>query len=415
MPCNFSASRLSGEDRVLLTHLSQGATDPGFGAAQLTSKVRLTGPGHNNTDLSCPIWTALAIVANLPANLSLGTYTISVEIVGPPPCTASAQMQLLAGDVVSDLAFAAASPAIAELGATVEIVNTKPGFTWEQPKHEPVDLLKMSGDVAAPKPQVTDGWGTQRLKVKLPGPGDYTMTDPIQAHLFRFDGHAQTVPITLKALSVDPIALAVLVPPVVEAGQTLRLINVIPGFTWSETNHKMPKLFDQDGAFATSQPTYLSGWGTQELVIKLPPRDQFPTAEGLFPAHLKFDGSPHKFLFSVSKLPEVKPQKLHVGRLTCQTTEDWTGADECRLEVKIDNLPFLPLPVVSLNNGEFHDFDVDFVFLSRAEARLFDEDSGILDSDDLLGSATLKPGKSPAKFTGDGADYTLTYDITSVL
>ncbi len=266
------SDRLQG--RVLLVHPSEGATDPGFGAVQATSKVRLSGPGHTNTQLTCPIWTSLTIIANLPANLASGTYTIAVDIVGPPPCSSTAQMQLLASDIVSDLAFAVASPATAELGATIEIINTKPGFAWEKPKHEPVDLITLSGDVVQSPPQVT------------------------------------------------------------------------------------------------------SGWGTQELVLQLPPREQFPTANGVFPAHLKFDSSPHKLVFSVSKLPEVKPQILHLKRLSCTTTEDWTGADECRLEVKIDSLPFLPLSVVSLNDGEFHDFELQFPLLKKAEARLYDEDVG---------------------------------------
>jgi hypothetical protein len=407
MACDFTAYRIAGEDKVVLIH-ALGTGDVGFGATQGASKVHLTGPGVD-TDLAVTTggWSPTSIVATLPANLGTGSYTVSVSI--PTPfCQSSGTLGVVGPGVVSDLLFAAASPAVADLGTIVEVINTKPGFTWNQTKHSPVDLLNM-GDVVAPKPTNVTGWGTPRLHLQLPGPNDYKLNDVVETHTLRFNGEAQRVAIQLKSLPpVDVIPLTVPVPSPVAAGGIVHLINVAPGFAWDQTKHGVPHLIRADGTEAT-RPTVTSGWGTQDLLVDLP--DDFP-ASGVVAAFLKFDSSPAKIPISIERLP--KPHTLHVGNLHCTKTEDWTGPDECRLEVKIDNLPFAPLPVQSLNDNRDFDYNVDFAFFDHAAVQLFDEDVGtFVDPDDFLGSATLETGDyaRDVTFDRDDAKYTLSVKV----
>ncbi len=106
--------------------------------------------------------------------------------------------------------------------------------------------------------------------------------------------------------------------------------------------------------------------------------------------------------------------KLRLISLYCQTTEDNTGADEAYLVVNGQQVG----GVNSINDREARSLTYiePISFTTSAEIKLYDQDTGIFDKDDHLG--TLKAtasqagkGEQRGRFREDGADYTLTWEV----
>lgn len=107
--------------------------------------------------------------------------------------------------------------------------------------------------------------------------------------------------------------------------------------------------------------------------------------------------------------------QLKLISIYCRETEDWTGADEALIKVNgndtwrgslndrqsksLSSLPLIP-------------------FSSTARIELFDEDAGGPDNADFLGSVDVQAfeagqGEKYPKFTEDGANYTITYEVVA--
>lgn len=103
--------------------------------------------------------------------------------------------------------------------------------------------------------------------------------------------------------------------------------------------------------------------------------------------------------------------RLVLISLHCITTEDTTGPDEAYLMVNGIKV----WGPQSMNDNDSVDLGRKTIsFTNKAEIQLWDEDSP--DSDDLLGTivataAQADTGERQGKFTEDGADYTLTYQV----
>lgn len=101
---------------------------------------------------------------------------------------------------------------------------------------------------------------------------------------------------------------------------------------------------------------------------------------------------------------------IHIRSLKCHETEDYTGADECRLEIYVDgqrtDLKH------DLNDNQTWQIDRQFDFNEGVQIKLYDEDSP--DGDDHLGTINIDKSNiqnATLKFTGDGANYSLYYDV----
>jgi len=74
---------------------------------------------------------------------------------------------------------------------------------------------------------------------------------------------------------------------------------------------------------------------------------------------------------------------------------------------------------ISLNDGQSATIDKIVDFTNSAEIKLYDQDVGSwFDTDDHLGTLTATSdqtgqGERRGKFTKDGADYTLTWEVLS--
>ncbi len=108
--------------------------------------------------------------------------------------------------------------------------------------------------------------------------------------------------------------------------------------------------------------------------------------------------------------------KLRLLALQCNQTEDLTGPDEAYLTV---NQAVVWGPR-SINNGQLADLQElnQIHFNGSLAIALFDQDTGIFDPDDLLGgiligSAQAGQGFQQAVFSGDGASYTLSYEVVA--
>lgn len=106
---------------------------------------------------------------------------------------------------------------------------------------------------------------------------------------------------------------------------------------------------------------------------------------------------------------------LRLISLYCEETEDNAGADEAYLLVNGQQVG----GVNSINNRESRDLTyIGLIpFSTTAEIRLFDEDTGVFDDDDALGTLTadsnqVGQGEQRGNFTGDGANYTLTWEVS---
>lgn len=107
-------------------------------------------------------------------------------------------------------------------------------------------------------------------------------------------------------------------------------------------------------------------------------------------------------------------KQITLENLHCTSTEDWTGADECRLEVYNDGeLHFAYRK--DLNDDENWALNASLLFARTCVLRLFDEDGDFPgDDDDALGVVTIGPedaAHATARFTRDDSDYTITYSV----
>lgn len=107
-------------------------------------------------------------------------------------------------------------------------------------------------------------------------------------------------------------------------------------------------------------------------------------------------------------------RQVTLHTLRCRETEDWTGADSCRLEVFADGAlqPYLKR---NLNNNQTWDLNKPYKFNSKVEIKLWDEDSA--DPDDFLGSVQIGPNvvsQALGTFKLDGANYELRYSVIDI-
>jgi hypothetical protein len=118
--------------------------------------------------------------------------------------------------------------------------------------------------------------------------------------------------------------------------------------------------------------------------------------------------------FNVPQAEASSTVRLKLITLHCHATEDSTGPDEAYLLVNGRRV----LGPRSINDGQ----SVDLRGLSPiwvntyARLDLYDQDAGWFDSDDHLGEASVYAsmvgkGTQLAKFTKDGANYTLFYEV----
>jgi hypothetical protein len=105
---------------------------------------------------------------------------------------------------------------------------------------------------------------------------------------------------------------------------------------------------------------------------------------------------------------------LQLHSIFCKTTEDSTGADEPYLLVGNRKV----WGSQSMNDNETEDLTMvpNLPFKSRIRLSLYDQDAGWFDDDDFLGSWVIWAGEAEqgmreARFNGDGADYTITYEV----
>lgn len=102
---------------------------------------------------------------------------------------------------------------------------------------------------------------------------------------------------------------------------------------------------------------------------------------------------------------------IFIKRLKCHETEDYFGKDTCRLEIYADgNKNVLKK---NMGNGETWTINKQYQYNSNLEIKLYDEDSA--DSDDHLGTIKVENKNyvdKIGKFTQDGADYTIYYNVT---
>jgi hypothetical protein len=108
-------------------------------------------------------------------------------------------------------------------------------------------------------------------------------------------------------------------------------------------------------------------------------------------------------------MPIVRLISLH-----CRATEDWTGPDEAYLHINGEKV----WGPQSMNDEDTQEFNplVAKPFTKTAEIKLYDQDTGVGDSDDHLGTITARAseagkGEQRHRFKKDGANYTLTYEV----
>ena len=109
---------------------------------------------------------------------------------------------------------------------------------------------------------------------------------------------------------------------------------------------------------------------------------------------------------------------LYLVRLACSKTEDLLGADEAYLTVN----GITRWGIVSVNDGDTVDLEATTEpvrFRTSVRLELWDNDTGIFDSDDHLGEIIVAPGEGYpfdqeqiGKFSDDGASYDLTYVVS---
>jgi hypothetical protein len=95
-------------------------------------------------------------------------------------------------------------------------------------------------------------------------------------------------------------------------------------------------------------------------------------------------------------------------RLTCNETEDNTGADEAQLRIWADGS--YQSHRKDMNNGESWDLNIPLTFSQRVKIQLYDLDNPgfpLYDDHDHLGTVTIQPNQlqGSGTFSQDGADY----------
>ena len=108
-------------------------------------------------------------------------------------------------------------------------------------------------------------------------------------------------------------------------------------------------------------------------------------------------------------------RKLTLEKLKCYETEDWAGADECRLEVYADGAFQPPTLRKTLNDGESWSLNRSCTFKNKVEVRLWDEDSP--GADDFLGRANISTSlrsHATVPVTGDDVNYKLWYTVVDL-
>lgn len=134
----------------------------------------------------------------------------------------------------------------------------------------------------------------------------------------------------------------------------------------------------------------------------------------------KGDGAKYKIKYHVGTLaPSAEPvnYRLKLISLKCNETEDVTGADDAYLHVD-GALKWGPQ---SMNNGHTKDLSgIDPIeFENSVRLDLYDQDAGSwFDDDDhidkvIISTADAALGVRECKFKGDGASYTLKYQVLS--
>lgn len=121
------------------------------------------------------------------------------------------------------------------------------------------------------------------------------------------------------------------------------------------------------------------------------------------------------------KAPALTALPFHfliLVRLHCTKTEDTFGADEAYITAN----GRMVWGIVDMNDGDTRDLDgvVEPIrFRNSVSVELWDNDTGIFDSDDRLGTniITYDPAtvdqELQVKFTDDDANYQLTYIVTN--
>jgi len=109
---------------------------------------------------------------------------------------------------------------------------------------------------------------------------------------------------------------------------------------------------------------------------------------------------------------------LYLIRLLCNKTEDSFGADEAYLAVN----GITRWGIVSVNDGDTVDLEATTEpvrFRTSVRLELWDNDTGIFDSDDRLGEIIVAPDDNYpydqerfGTFSDDGARYVLTYVVS---
>jgi hypothetical protein len=129
------------------------------------------------------------------------------------------------------------------------------------------------------------------------------------------------------------------------------------------------------------------------------------------------DGADYTLTYVVESItiPELTTiKKFSIIQLECFDTEDTTGDDECHLMVYGDDALFMDdLGEKSMGEGDVWPVNsVWYYFAKSASVSLIDIDP---DPNDHLGTVNIDPtvGVHTGKFTGDGADYTMTYKVES--
>jgi hypothetical protein len=112
----------------------------------------------------------------------------------------------------------------------------------------------------------------------------------------------------------------------------------------------------------------------------------------------------------MSSTPGPSLKKVTLGTLKCNDTEDWgSDGDEIRLDVFVDGAFRKSIRRQMKEDGQFY-VNESFVFKKKVELKLWDEDSGGSDNDDLLGLCGIGLANTSSKggvaqFRGDGASY----------
>jgi len=443
MACDFGVYRLAGSNQIALIHEPQGNADTGFGVKGTSTITVQVGTAAPQPVQSYDLWLPQVIIATLPANLPSGAATVRINITGLAPCTSSAALQDAGTTLPSDLIFSIALPEVVYPDKDVEVVNLKPGFTWQQ-SHTPVKLYRLNG-TSLPV-TVVGGIGTSRLKVHMPTSSALAMTTNLEQMLLGFGTDPQRVPIMLqrdpKTLP-DWADLAVVTPSIAAPG-TVLTVDVVepplifgPGemFLFNKADLGDLHLFQVAGTQALPDPTLVTGWGTSQLKVTLPDASALNLPAGVkTPVFLKFDKRTATLGLSID-IPPV-PQLLwwlRVGRLTCDQKNEWSD-DETRIEITFDGAVFVSIPQVKpgdipadvfdtfAKKGDFIDYDVwAGPFTSKVEIELWEIDNGRqggiagIDPDDKIGATkTLTPGNTGASditFQGAGATYRLSHFV----